>query len=629
MLCDDCKKNCATVFQPKAGGLALCASCRERRKAEGTSASAATGARRPSVAGPASVEALPLTSIAAPVAFAAIAPTALASAPSPTSMSASTKSIAPIDSVAVAPHPPASSAIEMLLAEIYRLRTVECMQHKRVCNQHKQVLALGKAAAHQGQAITLLQRNLTVQQAIAFQMREENAVMTADLVASKSELAAEVQGRAKQVDDMQRRHAQLLSMYRAAATNTIMELQATISRLESHIRAITHASTLTLAWHIADRSVQFRNPSTKADETKFIAIMGPSGAGKSSLLDIISGRVTSFHGSVTVNGQPWTPEVTRRTCYVMQDDLFYHTLTIFRRFDALYLLSHGQLVYAGQAASAVDYFGSIGVQCPAYMNPADFFMQEIARVDQLAHLVASWRAVAMPFSSNLADMPALDAPRRPAPRRRAGLYQWSVLCRRNLRRLVRDTAAFKARLAQSIVLALLSGLIYRDLGLSQSSIQSFAGALFFITLNQGMLAATSEFVQIPLELPLLRREASAGLYAPTTWYVAKNVSELWTQVVFPLLFVVPVFFLVGFGSHVDDPTSVLWTMYLFLSLVTSACVGLGYAISCAVPRPDVAPMVGIVALMPLVLFGGLLVNANDTPGALRCVQLGTELSDER
>ncbi|EQC27530.1 hypothetical protein SDRG_14590 [Saprolegnia diclina VS20] len=287
---------------------------------------------------------------------------------------------------------------------------------------------------------------------------------------------------------------------------------------------------------------------------------------------------------------------------------------IFRRFDALYLLSHGQLVYAGQAAAAVDYFGSIGVHCPAYMNPADFFMQEIARVDHLAHLVASWRAVATSGSPTPTNMTALDAPSRPAPHRRAGLYQWSVLCRRNLRRLVRDTAAFKARLAQSVVLALLSGLIYRNLSLSQTGIQSFAGALFFITLNQGMLAATSEFVQIPLELPLLRREVSAGLYAPTTWYLAKNVSELWTQVLFPLLFVVPVFFLIGFDAHVEEPASVLWTMSLFLSLVTSACVGLGYVISCAVPRPDVAPMVGIVALMPLVLFGGLLVNANDTPG---------------
>ncbi|EQC27528.1 hypothetical protein SDRG_14588 [Saprolegnia diclina VS20] len=120
MLCDDCKKNSVTVFRPKAGGLALCANCRKRRKAEGTTASAAAGAR-PAVAGPASVAPLPLTLIAAPVTFVAIAPTTLASAPSLTSMNASTKS--PMDSDAVAPHPPMSSDIEMLLAEIYRLRT--------------------------------------------------------------------------------------------------------------------------------------------------------------------------------------------------------------------------------------------------------------------------------------------------------------------------------------------------------------------------------------------------------------------------------------------------------------------------------------------------------------------------
>ncbi|KAJ0389069.1 hypothetical protein ATCC90586_010746 [Pythium insidiosum] len=56
--------------------------------------------------------------------------------------------------------------------------------------------------------------------------------------------------------------------------------------------------------------------------------MGPSGAGKSSLLDCISGRNGSAEGSITVNGEPWSKSMKRLASYVMQDDLFYQTITV-------------------------------------------------------------------------------------------------------------------------------------------------------------------------------------------------------------------------------------------------------------------------------------------------------------
>ncbi|OQR85491.1 ATP-binding Cassette (ABC) Superfamily [Achlya hypogyna] len=499
---------------------------------------------------------------------------------------------------------------------------------------------------------------------------------------------------------------------------------------------VEDAPRLTLEWNIVEKAVHFRNPSTKQAESKtilrnvrgsalpgqFITLMGPSGAGKSSLLDILSGRVGGFDGSVTVNGHPWTTALTQCSCYVMQDDVFYHTLTvkehllyqadlrmdpqtsasqrvarvdtvlhqlglsscadsyignasirgisggerkrlslatelltnpsilfideptsgldstmaesvvlelqrlaarghtviatihqpssqIFALFDRLLLLTGGETVYFGPAAEAVEYFSARGLVCPGYVNPADFFMKEIQPSAATTPLVAAWAqcTVATELPSAHAWPTVADAARR-------GWWgQFAVLCRRNIRRLQRDTAAFRARLAQSIVISIVSGLIYRQLPLSQSSIQSLSGALFFLTLNQGMLAATSEFVQIPLELPLMQREVDAGLYAAPVWYAAKNASEVLVQFAFPMIFLLPVFYLIGFERHSSNALELFFSMYLFLALVTSACVGVGYMVSCAVRRADVAPMIGIVTLMPFVLFGGLLVNSNDTP----------------
>lgn len=47
---------------------------------------------------------------------------------------------------------------------------------------------------------------------------------------------------------------------------------------------------------------------------------------------------------------------------------------IYEMFDRLLLLAKGKIIYFNEARFAVDYFGSIGFQCPDLSNPADFFM---------------------------------------------------------------------------------------------------------------------------------------------------------------------------------------------------------------------------------------------------------------
>ena len=47
---------------------------------------------------------------------------------------------------------------------------------------------------------------------------------------------------------------------------------------------------------------------------------------------------------------------------------------IFEMFDRLLLLAKGKIIYFNEARLSVDYFGSIGFQCPDLSNPADFFM---------------------------------------------------------------------------------------------------------------------------------------------------------------------------------------------------------------------------------------------------------------
>ena len=45
-------------------------------------------------------------------------------------------------------------------------------------------------------------------------------------------------------------------------------------------------------------------------------------------MDCLAGRNKKYIGSITVNGQPWSPALSHISSYLLQDDLFYGTLTV-------------------------------------------------------------------------------------------------------------------------------------------------------------------------------------------------------------------------------------------------------------------------------------------------------------
>ena len=68
--------------------------------------------------------------------------------------------------------------------------------------------------------------------------------------------------------------------------------------------------------------------SGMAEPGKLLVIMGPSGAGKTSLLNCLAGRQSITSGEITLNDSPITKDVKRKICYVLQQDVFFETLTL-------------------------------------------------------------------------------------------------------------------------------------------------------------------------------------------------------------------------------------------------------------------------------------------------------------
>lgn len=192
-------------------------------------------------------------------------------------------------------------------------------------------------------------------------------------------------------------------------------------------------------------------------------------------------------------------------------------------------------MYNGMASQAVEYFASLGYPCPAFLNPTDYFMRQLVVVDNEADKIGAdriellkqeWRNRERPstLEPTIAAVPSLGSGKEAF--RSYAFGQIRVLAWRSVVRLFRGHIAFRVAIIQSLVLALLAGLIYLQLDLTQSGIQNFAGGFFFLVVFTTFSAANLTFIQVPTELLIVIREYRASLYNLSSWYLAKNVSEL-------------------------------------------------------------------------------------------------------
>lgn len=154
-----------------------------------------------------------------------------------------------------------------------------------------------------------------------------------------------------------------------------------------------------------------------------------------------------------------------------------------------------------------------------------------------------------------------------------------------------------------------TSLIYLQIADDEYRVQNFNGAMFFITVNRVFGDASPEFMLFPLELPIVLREYRSGLFCVWTWFFSKNVSELFMQILFPLIFLTPVYFMIGFEASAES-----YFMFLLIIILLSSCAtGFGYFVACITGNPQISAILGPVMILPFLLFGGLFLNSDSAP----------------
>jgi hypothetical protein len=179
-------------------------------------------------------------------------------------------------------------------------------------------------------------------------------------------------------------------------------------------------------------------------------------------------------------------------------------------FDRILLLSNGQTVFSGSRSDCLPWFESLGKPLRTHINPLDFLI-DISTVDkrsqqveeqtsrEVQSLIEAWKLrFVEPSSSSPLYTPSSalrggkQFPTAPATRpaefsfdsQRPGFFsQLNVLLRRDHKSLYRNYTLLLAFLGQSVLLALLLGMTFYQLGPSPTDIQSLKnlGFVFMTT----------------------------------------------------------------------------------------------------------------------------------------------------
>lgn len=70
-----------------------------------------------------------------------------------------------------------------------------------------------------------------------------------------------------------------------------------------------------------------------------------TGAGKSTLLNTLAGRTPLSSGTISVNGHNITKDLRRKICYVLQQDIFFSSLTLKETLQVIYNMFYHFMIW--------------------------------------------------------------------------------------------------------------------------------------------------------------------------------------------------------------------------------------------------------------------------------------------
>ncbi|KAK1930311.1 ABC transporter G family member 31 [Phytophthora citrophthora] len=300
-------------------------------------------------------------------------------------------------------------------------------------------------------------------------------------------------------------------------------------------------------------------------------------------------------------------------------------------FDDILILNAGEVMYHGPMKDVVEYFASLGFECPTGRDMADFLMDLGTKQQsqyQVEHPMRNYVHPREPsefasvfresdiYQSSLRKMneplqPALlehvDQHMKPMPEFHQSFWQNTrTLLHRQLLLTVRNKPYIFGRGLMITVMGLLYATSFYQF--DPTEIQVVVGIIFAASLFLS-LGQASQLPTFIAARDIFYKQRGANFFRTSTYVLANSVSQLPLCVAETLIFGTLVYWMCGFVSHTSE-------FFLFLLVLFLTNVSLGsfyFSLTAASKDINIATPISMAATLIFIIFAGFIITESQIP----------------
>ncbi|XP_047001501.1 ATP-binding cassette sub-family G member 1-like [Schistocerca americana] len=285
--------------------------------------------------------------------------------------------------------------------------------------------------------------------------------------------------------------------------------------------------------------------------------------------------------------------------------------SIFKQFDAVYLMTRGRCAYQGTALQLVPFLASLEFHCPTTYNPADYVIEILHEcTDETANTISSAvqngkcfiqepsdkkldsfiaHRLCIPWETDAGGIKTLKYTTTPF------CNQFWILFQRMILQYVRNKSLLLTMLATYLTTGLTTGMVFLHSGNRGDSalvhLNFMATSLVMACCCQILPPA----ILYPFELKLVKREYQNGWYSLNSYFAAVFISKLICMHAWTLVFV-PLSYLLS-SQPLEWYRFLMYSLLFFLVSIISESYGLLIG---TVFRPQIGAVIGPCVISPVV-----------------------------
>ncbi|XP_055590134.1 ATP-binding cassette sub-family G member 1-like [Uranotaenia lowii] len=293
---------------------------------------------------------------------------------------------------------------------------------------------------------------------------------------------------------------------------------------------------------------------------------------------------------------------------------------ILRMFDDVFLITRGNCLYNGPLDQLIPRFSEFGLECPLSHSPADFALEMASSEsnDRIKQMIESQRTLAT-VKDNIFNKITVN---NTGDHERLSTWsQFALLTKRNFLCTWRDTTQIKVKTAINIMVGLLIGTVYYDMGGNAAKIISNTSIFHIILHNILFTTIGPAAVVFPLESAAFIREYRSNSYGLFSYFLSKIIVEIPLLLTNITILVSVIYILTAQPLELSRALG-FWSISVLFGWISEMW---GLIFGCFFKVQTTAFVAGIFSV-PVMLFSGCFLTISQVPLVLQSL---TYLSFER